>query len=1200
MAWQSQPIFISSTFADMQAERDHLRTHVFPALEEHLRARRRHLEWVDLRLGVATAALDTGEARELQVLKVCLAEVRRCRPFLIVLLGDRYGWVPPAERIAAAAREEGFGGDIVGRSVTDLEIRFGILEDAEQQPRSIFYCRAPLPYAAMPPAIAALYSDAYGSDPDADDRTQRLAGLKHEIETRLPDRVRRYAVGWDSGRLRVNGLDDWGRSVVQDILSELDKDAALADADVEVSWQQAERIALDDYIEDRARDFVGRQQILSRLENVATAPAKVGAAWGLCLTGEPGSGKSAIFGELHRRLKTNNLVVLAHAAGASPRAPSVDDMLRRWIDELGAALGADPGLADNADPDTIDTTFHALLGRMAEQHRVVVLVDALDQFEATTRARFMTWLPRVWPLNARLIATAIPGEATQALGERAGAETIPLPPLDQTDALLISKAICGRYHRTLEPDVLDALMAKTGQDGPAWGNSLWLVLAIEELNLVDADDFARATRSYTGAPAEQLRALMLDIVAELPTDVLGLYTATIERTEQLFGIYLARAFLGFITVSRAGWRESDFRALLPRVSGESWDELRFAALRRLLRGQIRQRGTVEQWDFNHAQVRAAVRQSLAAQSVVEAEFHAEVVEHLLALSVDDPLRQTETMVHLLGAEDWSRAATFYGAASLTEPELTGATRVLADTILSQANGVDRVLRLLDTAADGQIGGTVAERLIFELHDGVLADRAQLSDREALLVGAQNAIECLAKADPGNAGWQRDLSVSHDQIGDVLRAQGNLPAALDSYQASLAIADRLAKADPGNAGWQRDLSVSHDRIGDVLVAQGNLPAALDSYQASLAIRDRLAKADPGNAGWQRDLSLSHDRIGDMLVAQGNLPAALESYQASLAIADRLAKADPGNAGWQRDLGTAHQQVGDILREQGDLPGALTNYEATLAIKQRFVISTRDNASAPRDLSVTHNRVGEVLAAQGLTEAALAAYSRSLGILEHLAEKNPHDDDLQRDLDYVHNRIGETHLAEHNSQEALESYMKSLVIRERLASSATGSADARYALGATYDRIGDLLRNQGDGKHALAAFQAANDIIERLVVNAANNKGWQRDLVLSREKVARSLRDQGDHQGALGFYKGALAAIEVLAVAEPGNVNLQIELVTACGRVGEMHRWLGQKQQAYEAFNRGYDIVAPLAVRYPDATQLTNLVATFEQGIELLRQ
>ena len=94
------------------------------------------------------------------------------------------------------------------------------------------------------------------------------------------------------------------------------------------------------------------------------------------------------------------------------------------------------------------------------------------------------------------------------------------------------------------------------------------------------------------------------------------------------------------------------------------------------------------------------------------------------------------------------------------------------------------------------------------------------------------------------------------------AQGNLPAALSSYQAGLAIRERLAKSDPGNAGWQRDLAVSYDRVGDVQVAQGDLPAALGSYQASLAIIDRLAKSDPGNAGWQRDLSVLYAKLASV--------------------------------------------------------------------------------------------------------------------------------------------------------------------------------------------------------------------------------------------------------------------------------------------------------------------------------------------------
>lgn len=295
--WASQPIFVSSTFADMQAERDHLRSVVFPVLEERLRDRRSHLEWVDLRLGIATASLAEGEARELQVLKVCLAEVRRCRPFLIVLLGDRYGWVPPAERMLAAAREEGMGDSVVGCSVTDLEIRFGILNDPEQQPRSFVYLREPLDYGAMPPEIAARYSDEHSSDPGGAERAQRLASLKAEISARIPDRVRTYRAAWDHDGQRVTALDAWGRQVVDDIIAELDKQAG-GEAAAELTWQQIERLALDDFVADRARDFVGRDAVLARLEAFARSPKAEGAPWSLCLTGEAGAGKSAVLSVL--------------------------------------------------------------------------------------------------------------------------------------------------------------------------------------------------------------------------------------------------------------------------------------------------------------------------------------------------------------------------------------------------------------------------------------------------------------------------------------------------------------------------------------------------------------------------------------------------------------------------------------------------------------------------------------------------------------------------------------------------------------------------------------------------------------------------------------------------------------------------------------------------------------------------------------
>jgi hypothetical protein len=134
-AWKTIPLFISSTFRDMHAERDQLNRVVFPALEERLKGRRCRLEPIDLRVGVETDSTKTERERELQILKVCLAEIERSRPFLLVLLGDGYGWVPGEDRIKAAASEAGFGPEDERASVTALEMEYGLLKKDPVQRR---------------------------------------------------------------------------------------------------------------------------------------------------------------------------------------------------------------------------------------------------------------------------------------------------------------------------------------------------------------------------------------------------------------------------------------------------------------------------------------------------------------------------------------------------------------------------------------------------------------------------------------------------------------------------------------------------------------------------------------------------------------------------------------------------------------------------------------------------------------------------------------------------------------------------------------------------------------------------------------------------------------------------------------------------------------------------------------------------------
>ena len=102
-------------------------------------------------------------------------------------------------------------------------------------------------------------------------------------------------------------------------------------------------------------------------------------------------------------------------------------------------------------------------------------------------------------------------------------------------------------------------------------------------------------------------------------------------------------------------------------------------------------------------------------------------------------------------------------------------------------------------------------------------------------------------------------------------------------------------------------VSYDRVGNVQLAQGDLGAALTSYQTDLAITDRLAKSDPGNAIWQRDLSLSYAKLATVYLKAEQSAKAREALSAGRDIVARLVTQFSDQAVWKRDLAWFDQQI-----------------------------------------------------------------------------------------------------------------------------------------------------------------------------------------------------------------------------------------------------------------------------------------------------
>ena len=133
-------VFVSSTFRDMHAEREELVKRVFPELRKLCEARGVTWGEVDLRWGIPDERKAEG-----RVLPICLAEIQNCRPYFIGILGERYGWVP-REMSEDLIQAQSWLKEHVqeGKSVTELEILHGVLNDPQMATHAFFYFRGPV------------------------------------------------------------------------------------------------------------------------------------------------------------------------------------------------------------------------------------------------------------------------------------------------------------------------------------------------------------------------------------------------------------------------------------------------------------------------------------------------------------------------------------------------------------------------------------------------------------------------------------------------------------------------------------------------------------------------------------------------------------------------------------------------------------------------------------------------------------------------------------------------------------------------------------------------------------------------------------------------------------------------------------------------------------------------------------------------
>jgi hypothetical protein len=606
-------VFVSSTFLDMDAERDILVTAVFPELRERLA--RLGLEFfdVDLRWGVP----ETGEDGErANPWAYCKQWIDRVEPFFLCMLGQRYG-----SRL-----------DDSDLSITAMEVNYALA----RRKRSLFYFRESLVPDSAGPALREKYVDLANQT--------RLHQLKETI-VESGARYRDYACTWtDNG---PTALDLFGQTVLEDLWSAVLQDERYVSRDawqtllggapatdplyirdvvlVRTCWEhlvalakpvpsdpwEVEALEMERFANDRLRWFAGRTKELGVLRTFIDETLSANDSRICVIHAAPGSGKTALLAKLAHELAASTHVVISHFVGATERSADLRFLLERLVHEIDARGTSDAmELASSVDLDTLRMRLASRLEHYRRDRRLILIIDGLD---ALTTGRDLSWIPARLGEDVRIVLSFMAD--TDRIGGAEGvsaaiAQLVPPPrreplgPLADADIRAIVTGFLAEYCKELDTSEHDAI-ARMSQAG----NPLYLLVMLEELRKLGGHQMH-----------VKVRDMIADFAVSYP-DTISLFDWMLVRLE-VFGADAALRWWSYLALGRTGMSGAELADLLGRTLGPDGSR---AALRieRGVRHYLQRRGP--QWDFFHWQLREAAERRYRPAN--PERFHADVASY---------------------------------------------------------------------------------------------------------------------------------------------------------------------------------------------------------------------------------------------------------------------------------------------------------------------------------------------------------------------------------------------------------------------------------------------------------------------------------------------------------------------------------------------------------------------------------------------
>jgi hypothetical protein len=517
-------VFISSTFDDMQKEREHLIKKIFPTLRRYSTENNISIREVDLRWGIIKEDSEQGK-----IFDKCINAIKGTNIF-IGILGDRYGWVPDYDEIEAIRSTGTFNKHPwveieleKGTSITEIEIQEGVFRTERKEFEVFFYNRS---------------SKSNISDEDFK-KQQKLKALKEKISINY--KIKDFKSPEELGTLIESDFKDSVEKLFPlKILNEIEK----------------ERLEQATFLKNKTNLYVGNISNFEYIDGfVDNNNCSTLCSRGLVITSRSGLGKSALIANWIKRRQyiqkdKDNETIIWHCVGQSRSEGIYSKITAYFINEIKKEIFKDDNLNQNTDlweiysDNELREILHNLLDKIPLDHKLIIVLDGVDKLVNENNAKQLKWLPNT--RNTReniyfIFSTIDNNDQTMDYFSSYEYKIFNIENLDEKRIKdFISKYFIS-YEKELEPEKISKISKNVMYSKPL---ILWTLL-----------EHLRVFGDFKKLSSEIERFVNIDNIHDF-------YQIVLNEIEELHKNIYVNKFFSLIAISHAGLTESELIDLL--------------------------------------------------------------------------------------------------------------------------------------------------------------------------------------------------------------------------------------------------------------------------------------------------------------------------------------------------------------------------------------------------------------------------------------------------------------------------------------------------------------------------------------------------------------------------------------------------------------------------------------------------------------